>query len=150
AALAVAFFRCIALDAASTVAAGALAALPIAIIAMFAAYVRVPVFACIAVVTFPKLFRYLTNLFGTADAQPFVLAAQARGVGRLRILLHHVVPCVSLELLALLGISLSLAFGAAIPIEAFSDSPGIGQLAWQAALNRDLPLIINLSLLATL
>ena len=43
-----------------------------------------------------------------------------------------------------------MAFGAAIPIEALCDSPGVGQLAWQAALNRDLPLIMNLTLLVTL
>jgi peptide/nickel transport system permease protein len=43
-----------------------------------------------------------------------------------------------------------MAFGAAIPIEALNDSPGVGQLAWQAALNRDLPLIMNLTLLITL
>jgi len=43
-----------------------------------------------------------------------------------------------------------MAFGAAIPIEALCDSPGVGQLAWQAALNRDLPLIINVTLLITL
>ena len=49
-----------------------------------------------------------------------------------------------------LGVSLAVAFGAAIPIEALCDSPGVGQLAWQAALNRDLPLIMNLTLLVTL
>jgi peptide/nickel transport system permease protein len=43
-----------------------------------------------------------------------------------------------------------MAFGAAIPIEALCDSPGIGQLAWQAALNRDLPLIVNLTFILTL
>jgi len=48
-----------------------------------------------------------------------------------------------------LGVSLSMGFGAAIPIEALCDSPGIGQLAWQAALNRDLPLIMTVTLLVT-
>jgi peptide/nickel transport system permease protein len=42
------------------------------------------------------------------------------------------------------------AFGAAIPIEALCDSPGLGQLAWQAALNRDLPLIVNVTLIVSL
>jgi ABC-type dipeptide/oligopeptide/nickel transport system permease component len=30
------------------------------------------------------------------------------------------------------------------------DSAGIGQLAWYAAINRDLPLIMNLTLIVTL
>ena len=52
-------------------------------------------------------------------------------------------------IVALLGVSISMAFGAAIPMEALCDSPGIGQLAWLAALNRDLPLIMNLTLVVT-
>jgi peptide/nickel transport system permease protein len=47
-------------------------------------------------------------------------------------------------------VSFTIAFGAAIPIEALCDSPGLGQLAWQAALGRDLPLIVNLTLIVSL
>jgi peptide/nickel transport system permease protein len=133
-----------------TLVSGLLIALPAAVVAIFSVYLHAPVFLAIAVVTFPKLFRYLRNLLTHAYSQPYVLAAQARGIGRVRILFHHVLPLVSPALFALLGVSLSLAFGAAIPIEALCDSPGVGQLAWQAALNRDLPLIVNLTLLITL
>ncbi len=42
-----------------------------------------------------------------------------------------------------------MAFGAAIPIEVIYSSPGIGQLAWLAALGRDLPLLVNLTVLVT-
>ena len=133
-----------------TLVSGLFIALPAAVVAIFSVYLHAPVFLAIAVVTFPKLFRYLRNLLGHAYSQPYVLAAQARGIGQARILFHHVLPLVSPALFALLGVSLSLAFGAAIPIEALCDSPGVGQLAWQAALNRDLPLIVNLTLLITL
>jgi peptide/nickel transport system permease protein len=54
------------------------------------------------------------------------------------------------QILSLAGVSVNLALGAAIPIEVVCDSPGIGQLAWQAALARDLPLLVNLTLLVTL
>ena len=137
-------------DVSGTMISGLLIALPAAVVAMFAVYLRAPTFVAIAVVTFPKLFRYLRNLLAHAYAQPYIVAARARGVASSRILLRHVLPLASPALLALLGISLSMAFGAAIPIEALCDSPGIGQLAWQAALNRDLPLIVNLTLLITL
>jgi peptide/nickel transport system permease protein len=53
-------------------------------------------------------------------------------------------------LLALLGVSFAISFGAAIPIEALCDSPGLGQLAWHAALGRDLPLIVNVTLVVSL
>jgi peptide/nickel transport system permease protein len=150
ASLAVAFFRGFVLDLSGTVLTGVLIALPTAVVAMLGVYSGAPVSVALAIVLFPKLFRYLRNLLAQVQAQPHVLAAQARGIGQGRILAWHVVPNVAPALFALVGVSLSMAFGAAIPIEALCDSPGIGQLAWQAALNRDLPLIMNLTLLVTL
>jgi len=143
-------FRSFFFDLSGTLMSGMLIGLPTAVVAIFSVYLRAPVFLAIAVVTFPKLFRYLRNLLAHAYARPYVLAAKARGIGNARIFFHHVLPLAAPALLALLGVSLSMAFGAAIPIEALCDSPGIGQLAWQAALNRDLPLIMNLTLLVTL
>jgi len=144
------FFRGFFFDISGTLASSVLIALPTAVIAVFSVYLRAPVFLAIAVVMFPKLFRYLRNLLAEASAQPYILAARSRGIGQARILFQHVLPLASPALFALFGVSLSMAFGAAIPIEALCDSPGVGQLAWQAALNRDLPLIMNLTLLITL
>ena len=134
----------------STLFSGMLLALPSTIVALLFVYFRWPVFLAIACVTFPKLFRYIHNLLAQAYEQPHVLAARARGIGTTRIFLRHVLSFAAPALFALLGVSTSMAFGAAIPIEALSDSPGIGQLAWFAAINRDLPLIMNLTLIVTL
>ena len=84
-----------------------------------------------------------------AHAQPHVLAARARGLSELRILFWHVVPVVAPQLLAVAGVSVSLAVGAAIPVEALCGLAGVGQLAWQAALARDLPLLVNITVLMT-
>jgi peptide/nickel transport system permease protein len=143
-------FRSLWVDISGTIVSGLLIAIPTAVVAMFSVYFRAPVSMALAVVTFPKLFRYLQNLLGHIYENPHILAARARGVGQARIIFRHVLPSAAGSLFALLGVSLSMAFGAAIPIEALCDSPGIGQLAWQAALNRDLPLIMNLTLLVTI
>ena len=148
--LAALFFRGWFLDLAGTLASGFLIALPGAVVALFAMYLRAPVFVAIGVVTFPKIFRYLRNVLNHAYEQPYILAARARGIGQARLLLRHVLPLAAPPIAALLGVSISMAFGAAIPIEALCDSPGIGQLAWLAALNRDLPLIMNLTLVVTI
>jgi peptide/nickel transport system permease protein len=68
----------------------------------------------------------------------------------LRILFWHVVPSAGPQLLALAGVSVSFAIGAAIPVEALCGRAGIGQLAWQAAVARDLPLLMNITILVTL
>lgn len=129
---------------------GFLLALPSGVVALFSVYLRAPVFVAIAAVTFPRLFRYTRNLLADALSQPHVLAARARGIGRWHIFIRHVFPPAAPGLVALMGISVSIAFGAAIPIEGLCDSAGIGQLAWNAALNRDMPLIMSLTLVVTL
>jgi peptide/nickel transport system permease protein len=144
------FFRNFFFDFSNTLLSGILIALPTAVVAILAVYFRAPVSAAIAIAAFPKLFRYLRNLFVHAFDQPYIMAARARGIGDARLIFRQVLPQSAPSVFALLGISLSLAFGAAIPIEALCDSPGIGQLAWQAALNRDLPLITSLTLIVTL
>jgi peptide/nickel transport system permease protein len=127
-----------------------LLSLPTAVVAMLAVHLRTPVFCAIAVVVFPRLYSYIRNLLVRSYDQPHVLAARARGLGSSAIFFRHVLPLAAPPLLALLGVSFAISFGAAIPIEALCDSPGLGQLAWQAALSRDLPLIVNVTLIVSL
>jgi peptide/nickel transport system permease protein len=137
-------------DLSCTLLSGFLLSLPAAVIALLFVYLRAPVFLAIAVVLFPKLFRFIHNLLSHASDQPHVLAAKARGIGRPQIFLRHMLAPAAATLIALLGTSTSMGFGSAVPIEALCDSAGIGQLAWLAAINRDLPLIMNLTLVVTL
>jgi peptide/nickel transport system permease protein len=127
-----------------------LLSLPSAVVAMLAVHLRAPVFLAIAAVVFPRLYTYIRNLLLRVYDQPHVLAARARGLGSHVILCRHVLPLAAPPLLALLGVSFAISFGAAIPIEALCDSPGLGQLAWHAALGRDLPLIVNVTLVVSL
>jgi peptide/nickel transport system permease protein len=101
----------------------------------------------IGVILLPRIFRYLRNVTGSIARQPHVLAARARGVGGLGLLARHVWFPAMPELLALAGVSVSMALGAAIPVEVLCDSPGVGQLVWKAALARDLPVLVNLTVL---
>ncbi len=133
-------------EASGTAFSSLLLSLPSAVVAMLAVHLRTPVFWAISVVVFPRLHRYIRSLLVRSYDQPHVLAARARGLGSGVIFWRHVLPVAAPPLLALLGVSFAIAFGAAIPIEALCDSPGLGQLAWQAALSRDLPLIVNVTL----
>jgi peptide/nickel transport system permease protein len=101
-------------------------------------------------IVFPRIYRYARNLLGKAYSLPHIITARAKGVSELRILFWHAIPVSGPQLLAVAGISVSVAVGAAIPVEALCGLPGVGQLAWQAALARDLPLLMNLTILVTL
>ena len=134
-------------DLAATAFSGVFLCVPAAVLALFLFFTNGPVHFAIALLIFPKVFRYARNLLVDAYAQPHVLAARARGLSGPAIFCRHVMPQAAPQLLALAGVSLGMAFGAAIPIEVLCDFPGIGQLAWKAALARDLPVLVSLTIL---
>jgi len=129
---------------------GSLLSIPAAVLALMFVWLRWPASLAIGLLLTPKIFAYARNLLRHGYGLPHVLTARSKGVGELRVLLWHVVPPAAPQMLALAGVSVSVALGAAIPIEALCDQPGIGQLAWQAALARDLVLLVNLTLIVTL
>jgi len=123
---------------------------PAAVIAILVFAAGGPAKILIALVLFPRLFEFLRNLLTDAYARPHILCARAKGLSPSRILLWHVVPSCRAELIALAGISITMAFGAAIPVETICDLPGLGQLAWKAAIARDLPVLVSLTTMVTL
>jgi ABC-type dipeptide/oligopeptide/nickel transport system permease component len=136
-------------DRAASMAAGALLCAPAAVVVLGLYYWGGGPALAIAAILFPRIFRYLANVLRQSGGASHVLAAHAMGESRLRILGWHVLAPVAPELLALAGVSVSMALGATIPVEALCDSPGVGQLLWQAAQARDLPVIVNVTLLIT-
>jgi len=148
-ALSAAWLRAPAYDLFATIIAGLLLCLPATVLALLSVLWKVPGALAIALIIFPRDYRYTRNLLDEAYSLPHILAARAKGLSELRILFWHVIPVAGPQLLALGGVSVSLAFGASIPVEALCGLPGIGQLAWQAALARDLPLLTNITVLVT-
>lgn len=149
-ALSAAWLRVAAYDALTTAISGTFLCMPAAVLALLSVLWNVPGALAIALIVFPSVFRYSRNLLAKAYAMPHIVMARAKGLGELRILFWHVVPVAGPQLLAVAGVSVSLAVGAAIPVEALCGLAGVGQLAWQAALARDLPLLTNLTILVTI
>jgi len=104
----------------------------------------------LALVVYPRVILLLQALLHQAAGAPHVQSARARGLTEWRVLLRHVLPPALPQILALAGVSVSIALGACIPVEMVLDVPGIGQLAWQAALGRDLPVLVNVTVLMSL
>ena len=138
------------LDLLGSLLVGVLLCLPAAVLALLFVLAQAPARLLLGLVVFPKIFRYSRNLLVRSSALPHVLTARAKGLGNLRVLVWHILPTAAPQLLALLGVTVSFAFTAAIPMEALCDIPGIGQLAWKAALGRDVALLVNLTMIVTL
>ncbi len=141
------FLRVPAIPLAGNLFGGALLCLPAGALALLSVLLNRPGYLALALIIFPKVHRYLTGVVHGAGGLPHIITAKAKGLSQVRILLCHLFPVVQREVLALVGVSVGLAISAAIPVEALCGIPGIGQLAWQSALARDLPLLINLSML---
>lgn len=149
-AIAVTLSRTRAVDTFAGLLSGILLCIPAAVLALLFVLARAPARLVIGVIIFPKVFRYARNLLVRSATLPHVLTARAKGLGESRVFLWHILPTAGPQLLALFGVSVSMALAAAIPVEVLCDLPGIGQLAWKAALGRDLYLLINLTMIATL
>jgi peptide/nickel transport system permease protein len=150
AALSAALIPRAALEVTILIVSGVFLCFPAAALALLSVVLNTPGYLAIGLIVFPKVFRYLRNLLTKAFSLPHITTARAKGLGELRILSFHVAPVIAPELLALAGVSVSIAVGATIPIETLCGLAGVGQLTWQAALGRDLPLLVNLTILVTL
>ncbi len=87
-------------------------------------------------------FKFLDRALRTAWLEPHVLQARAQGIHTRRLLLGHIVPALAPQLGALASLSVVTALSALVPVEVIFNVPGVGELAWNAALNRDLPVLL--------
>jgi peptide/nickel transport system permease protein len=141
--------RSLPVDFLASILTGVLLCLPAAVLALIFVIAQAPAHLLLALVVMPSVFRYSRNILMRSAAQPHVLMARAKGLGNFGILARHILLPAAPQLLALAGVSVSLALTSAIPVEALCDLPGLGQLAWKAALGRDLYLLVILTMIVT-
>lgn len=92
-------------------------------------------------------FKLLYRLLRSGWAAPHLLHARAGGLTFARTVRVHLLPVLGPELLAVAMMSLIIALSALVPVEVIFDVPGLGQLAWSAAINRDLPVLVAVTAL---
>ena len=145
-----AMMRLAAYDVFATTLSGLFLCIPSAVLALVFVFANAPGALAIGLIVFAHVYRYWRNLLDKSYGMPHIMTARAKGVGPVRILTFHVLPVSGAQLLAVAGVSVSVALGATIPVEALCGIPGIGQLAWQAALGRDLSLLVTLTFIVTI
>jgi ABC-type dipeptide/oligopeptide/nickel transport system permease component len=90
--------------------------------------------------------RILKASLVEAEDQDYAQVAQARGYSRPEILLHEVFPNALIPTVALGGVQVTLLLGGTVLVERIFSYEGIGNMAIDAVINRDLPLIQGLIL----
>lgn len=82
--------------------------------------------------------------------QDFVLAAEARGISRTRLVWRHVARNALLPLFTMLGLQSAAMIGGSVVIESVFSIPGFGRLAQEAVGARDTPLLMGVILVSAL
>ncbi len=82
--------------------------------------------------------------------QDYVRTARAKGLSQSRVLLRHALPNALLPIVAMIGIDIGQFMGGVVVVEAVYGWPGIGQLAWQAVQQVDVPIIMGVTLVSSL
>jgi peptide/nickel transport system permease protein len=82
-----------------------------------------------------------------APPDPHLLQARAQGLTTIRLVRAHILPSIASQLLALATLSIVTALSALVPVEVIFSVPGLGQLAWNAAMNRDLPVLLAVTMI---
>jgi ABC-type dipeptide/oligopeptide/nickel transport system permease component len=90
--------------------------------------------------------RVLKNTMMDVMVQDYILLARIKGMSGLRILLQEALRNAAVPALALTGVQFTFLIGGTVITERIFSYPGIGNLAIDAVINRDLPLIQGLVL----
>ncbi|TYL90703.1 ABC transporter permease [Bradyrhizobium rifense] len=90
--------------------------------------------------------RLLKASLAEAEDQDYAQIARARGYSRPNILLHEVFPNALIPTVALGGVQVTLLLGGTVLVERIFSYEGIGNMAIDAVINRDFPLIQGLVL----
>ena len=92
------------------------------------------------------LARVLKTSLAEAEDQDYAQVARARGFSRRKILLREVFPNALIPTVALGGVQVTLLLGGTVLVERIFSYEGIGNMAIDAVINRDFPLIQGLIL----
>lgn len=77
-----------------------------------------------------------------------VRAARAKGIPRRRLVLRHVARAALLPVVTVLGLQSATLVGGSVVIESLFAVPGLGRLAFEAMVQRDLPLLLGILLVS--
>ncbi len=82
--------------------------------------------------------------------QDYIRTANAKGLSARRVVLRHALPNALLPIIAMIGIDIGQFMSGVVVVEAVYGWPGIGQLAWQAIQQVDIPIIMGVTLVSAL
>jgi peptide/nickel transport system permease protein len=113
------------------------------------AHLILPV-ATLAIVSMAGWSRYIRGSMVDQLREDYVRTAQAKGLPARTVLFRHTLRNALIPFITLLGTSLPALFGGAVITEQIFAYPGMGQLFWQSAINRDYATLLGMTVFTAL
>jgi peptide/nickel transport system permease protein len=104
----------------------------------------------LAIVTVAVYSRYVRSSMVDNLNENYVRTARGKGLPEWRVVLVHTLRNGLFPIIGLLGMYLPALFSGALVVESLYNFPGMGQLFWQAALKRDFPVLLGVTVVITI
>jgi peptide/nickel transport system permease protein len=105
---------------------------------------------CMTYYTLAALSRYMRSSMLEVIRQDFIRTARAKGLSERLVVYRHALRNSLIPIVTLMADLLPAMIGGSIVIETIFSIPGMGQLSFEAVLNRDYPLIMSIFTLSAL
>jgi peptide/nickel transport system permease protein len=90
--------------------------------------------------------RVLKSSLLDATSQEYILLARAEGFSPFYVLIRHALPNALIPTVTIAGVHFTLLIGGTVLVELIFAYPGIGNMLYGAAINRDLPLMQGITI----
>ena len=92
--------------------------------------------------------RYIRSAVLEILEMDYLRTAKAKGLGRKIVIRKHALRNALLPIITVIGMQIPTLFGGAVIVEQLFSWPGLGQVTWDAVLNRNYPVIMGVCLLS--
>jgi len=103
----------------------------------------------LSAITIASFSRYMRSSMMDALTEDYIRTARAKGASPRRVLFLHALRNAMIPIITLLGLSIPTIFGGAVITETVYNYPGMGLLAFNAATQTDVPLLLGTTFVAT-
>lgn len=104
----------------------------------------------LAAVPGAELALQLKGGLGETMGRDYVIAAMAKGLPRRKLLLKHALKNAAIPVITILGLRIGAIIGSAVIVDTIFTMNGLGTLAQQSVLSKDIPVLLGFVVLTTM
>ena len=106
---------------------------------------------CVLALLFAAIYARMTrNTLLETLGEDYIRTARAKGLSERQVIVHHALRASLIPIVTMLGMDIALLVGGAVVTESVFNIQGLGWLAVNGVLNQDLPMVLGVTVVATI